>query len=161
MPSDRQASAEASAARTVGGVVLAIGLASFGVLLWVCRRIAASERLWDLGDVAVLALFAAFGVFCVWAGWRLIGSVPAAAGAAAAIPSPAAAPAPSRRATLSHGFAASGVLALILSVLVPAQWHPVLLLFAGLACLVVSHALTPCEERMEKLRKARASLHQL
>jgi hypothetical protein len=53
------------------------------------------------------------------------------------------------------------VLLLILAVLVPAAWGPVLLLFAGIACLVVSHVLTPCEERMERLRKARASMRQL
>jgi hypothetical protein len=47
----------------------------------------------------------------------------------------------------------------MLSVLVP--WQPVVLLFLGLALLAVSHALTPCVERMEQLRKARASMRQL
>jgi hypothetical protein len=35
------------------------------------------------------------------------------------------------------------------------------LLFGGLALLAVSHVLTPCQERIEKLRRARASVHQL
>jgi hypothetical protein len=40
--------------------------------------------------------------------------------------------------------------------LVPAHWHPVVLLFLGIALLAIAHVLTPCEERLEKLRKARA-----
>ncbi len=66
-----------------------------------------------------------------------------------------------RRVTVSQGFAAAGVVLLMLSVLVPAHWYPVVLLFGGLALLAVSHVLTPCEERIEKLRRARASVDQL
>lgn len=144
--------------RLIGGVVLAIGLAAFGALLWVCRRVLLSSRAWDLGDFAILSVFAVFGAFCLWSGWRLFRDAPHAATAPAP---PATAPRAERKVTASHGFAAVGVALLILSVLLPAAWHPVVLLFAGLGCLVVSHVLTPCEERMEKLKKARASMRQL
>ena len=144
--------------RLIGGVVLAIGLASFGALLWICRRVLLSARAWDLGDFAILSVFAVFGAFCLWSGWRLFRAAP---DAAMAPEPPATAVRTERKVTASHGFAAGGVALLILSVLLPAAWHPVVLLFAGLACLVVSHVLTPCEERMEKLKKARASMRQL
>ena len=49
----------------------------------------------------------------------------------------------------------AGVLLLMLSVLVSANWHPVVFLFAGLALLALSHGLTPCVERIAQLRKAR------
>jgi hypothetical protein len=147
--------------RLIGGVVLAIGLASFGALLWICRRVLLSSRTWDLGDLAILGVFAMFGAFCLWSGWRLFLSAPAAVEVPHAAKESSAAPAPARRVTVSHGFAAAGVALLILTVLVPEAWYPVVLLFAGLACLVVSHVLTPCEERMEKLKKARASMRQL
>lgn len=74
---------------------------------------------------------------------------------------PAGEPRSRRRVTLSQAIATSGVLLLMLSALLPDRWHPVVLLFAGLALLAVSHVLTPCEERLEKLRRARASLRQL
>ena len=144
--------------RLIGGVVLAIGLASFGALLWICRRVLASTRAWDLGDFAILSVFAVFGAFCLWSGWRLFRDAP---DAATAPEPPASAVRAKRKVTASHAFAAVGVALLILSVLLPAAWYPVVLLFAGLACLVVSHVLTPCEERMEKLKKARASMRQL
>lgn len=52
------------------------------------------------------------------------------------------------RVTLSRGCATAGVVLLMLSVLLPERWHPVVLLFIGLALLAVSHVLTPvCEER--------------
>jgi hypothetical protein len=57
--------------------------------------------------------------------------------------------------------AAAGVLLLILSVLVPAHWQPVAFFFGGLALLAVSHGLAPCVERIEQLRRARASERQL
>jgi hypothetical protein len=66
-----------------------------------------------------------------------------------------------RRVTLSQGCATAGVLLLMLSVLLPERWHPVVLLFIGLALLAVSHVLTPCEERIAKLRRARALDRQL
>lgn len=66
-----------------------------------------------------------------------------------------------RRVTLSQGCAAGGVLLLILSVLLPDHWYPVVLLFLGLALLAVSHVLTPCEEPIAKLRRARSLERQL
>jgi hypothetical protein len=150
---------EASAMRLIGGVVFAIGLAAFGALLWICRRVLLSTRAWDLGDLAILSVFAVFGAFCLWSGWRLMRAAPEAARASE--PPPATAVRAERKVTVSHGFAAAGVALLILSVLLPAAWYPVVLLFAGLGCLAVSHVLTPCEERMEKLKKARASMRQL
>jgi hypothetical protein len=155
----RSASPEASATRLIGGVVFAIGLASFGALLWICRRVLLSSRTWDLGDLAILGVFAMFGAFCLWSGWRLFRAAPDAA--MAPEPPPASPVGTERKITASHGFAAVGVALLILTVLVPEAWYPVVLLFAGLGCLVVSHVLTPCEERMEKLKKARSSMRQL
>ena len=145
--------------RLIGVVVFAIGAASFGALLWICRRVLLSSRAWDLGDLAIIGVFAAFGAFCLWSGWRLFRS--ARDVVEVPVPEPASPSTPARRVTVSHAFAAAGVALLMLSVLVPAEWYPVVLLFAGLACLVVSHVLTPCEERMEKLKKARASMRQL
>jgi hypothetical protein len=48
----------------------------------------------------------------------------------------------------------------VLSALLPEHLYPVVLLFAGIALLAVSHALTPCEERIDKLRKVRDSMRQ-
>ena len=100
--------------------------------------------------MGVLALFAAF---CLGVGWILFRTPTNRASAPSE--EPVAAATPARRVTVSSGCAAVGVLLLILSVLIPADWHPVVLLFLGLALLAVSHALTPCVERLEQLRKAR------
>lgn len=43
--------------------------------------------------------------------------------------------------------------------LVPADWYPVALLFIGIALLAIAHVVTPCEERLEKLRKTRAQTY--
>jgi hypothetical protein len=141
--------------RAAGAVVLVIGLAAFGVLAWALRKVVLLGRPFDPGDFVVFGVLAIFGGFCLWLAWQLIharvDSPPQSAPSAS----------PPRRVTLSHGCSTVGVLLLMLSVLVPAHWHPVALLFAGLAFLAVAHALTPCEERLEKLRKARASLRQL
>jgi hypothetical protein len=134
--------------RTIGGVLLFVGLASFGVLAWASRSIGL--------NAVVLGVFAVFGAACVLLAWRLLRTpapLPAtAAQAAAAAPSP-------RRVRLSHACATAGVLLLMACVLVPAHWHPVVLLFLGIAFLTVAHVLTPCEERLEKLRKARANTY--
>jgi hypothetical protein len=110
-----------------------------------------------VGDVVVLGVFALFGGFCASLGWLLLryrSEGEAGLAAASAEPAP-------RRVTLSQGCAAAGVLLLMLSVLLDERWYPVVLLFTGLALLAVSHVLTPCEERLAKLRRARASLRQL
>jgi hypothetical protein len=146
-----------SAERAVAGVVLAIGLGSFAALGWTVSKASSFERPLDIGDGVVLGVLAVFGAFCAWTGWRLYRDAPASAPAAQEGP----APSPARRVRLSQGCAAVGVLLLVASVLVPAAWYPVLLLFSGLALLAVSHALTPCVERLEQLRRARESLRQL
>ena len=135
-----------------------IGLASFGVLAWATRKLMSLDRVLDIGDIVVLTVFVTFGLFCLAMGWRLF----ADASLVSSAPETQAAPAaPPKRVTLSNGCAAVGVLLLMLSVLLPADWYPVVFLFLGIAFLAVSHALTPCVERMEQLRKARASVRRL
>jgi hypothetical protein len=151
----------------VSGVVAFVGLASFGVLAWAWRRVILLDRAVDAGDVVVLGVFAVFGAFCLSVGWLLFRhradaewtreAGAAQAGSAAGVGGTR----PPRRVTASQGCATAGVLLLMLSVLLPERWYPVVLLFGGLALLAVSHVLTPCEERLAKLRRARASLRQL
>ena len=138
----------------IGSVLLLVGLASLAALSWALRRLIHLERAPDAGDFVVLGDLAAFGLFCMVLGWRIVRTREAS-------PTLIEAAAPPRRVTVSQGIATAGVVLLMLSVLVPAEWHPVLLLFGGLALLAVSHVLTPCQERIEKLRRARASVHQL
>ena len=146
----------------ISGVVLSIGLASFGVLAWALRRISLVDRPVDAGDVGVLGVLAIFGGFCVLVAWLLLRHRPE--GDAALLRASRTGTNPrvrTGRVTWSHGCATAGVLLLMLSVLLPDRGYPVVLLFAGLALLAVSHVLTPCEERLAKLRRARASLRQL
>jgi hypothetical protein len=133
--------------RTIGAVVLFIGLASFAVLAWASQ---------NMNAFMVLGVLAVFGAACVLLAWRLF-RIPAPTGTAAAQPA-AAAPSP-RRVRLSHICSTAGVLLLMACVLVPAHWYPVALLFMGIALLAIAHVLTPCEERLEKLRKARAQTY--
>ena len=142
-------------ATLIGGAVLLIGLGSFGALAWALRKIIVVDRAVDAGDVAVTAVFAVFGAFCVAVGWLLLRDRPVED----SVSPPAERRA--RRVTLSQGCATLGVLFLMLSVLLPERWYPVVLLFSGLAFLAVSHVLTPCEERLASLRRARASVRQL
>jgi uncharacterized membrane protein YccC len=153
----------AAGERAVAGVVLCIGLGAFAVLAFAARNLMALERALDPGDIVVLGVFAMFGVFCIGMGWRLLGKRGEGYGAPQALP-PSSRPSqdvPTARVRLSQGCAAAGVVLLILTVLVPPHWYPVVLLFLGLACLAVSHALAPCVERMEQLRKARGWERQL
>jgi hypothetical protein len=140
----------------VSGVVLSIGLASFAVLAWALHRVLSLDRALEAGDVAVLSVFVLFGLFCLGLAWRLF-RTRREGGAFVSTPKTV----PPRRVTLSQGCATAGVLLLMLSVLVPEHWYPVVLLFAGLALLALSHVLTPCEERLAKLRRARESMRQL
>lgn len=139
----------------IGGAVLSIGIGSFGALAWALRKIIVVDRAVDAGDVAVTAVFAVFGAFCVAVGGLLLRDRPVEDSVSAPAEGRA------RRVTLSQGCATVGVLLLMLSVLLPERWYPVVLLFAGLALLAVSHVLTPCEERLARLRRARASVRQL
>jgi hypothetical protein len=143
--------------RAAGGAILLVGLAVLGVLGLGVRKAMLLERALDAGDFVVLSVFALFGLFCVAVGgwlWRSEPQPPAASQAAPAAPA-------GKRATASHICSTAGVLLLMACVLVPAHGYPVVLLFAGIASLAVAHVLTPCEERLDKLRKARASLRQL
>jgi len=146
----------------VSGVLVLLGLAVFGVLAWAVRKVTLLERPVDVGDLAVLGVLAIFGSFCLALGWLLLRHRSDAQGAAQADAVTDAGGEPARRrVTLSQGCATAGVLLLMLSVLLPERWYPVALLFVGLALLALSHVLTPCEERIAKLRRARASLRQL
>jgi len=139
----------------VAGVLLLIGLASFGALAWIARL--ALERPFDIAAIVVPAVFAIFGSFCLYIAWRVFRMKEEGA----TEPRPAGRPAGPRRVTLSHACSTTGVVLLILAVLLPEAFYPVVLLFVGLAFLAVAHALTPCVERIEQLRKARASARQL
>jgi hypothetical protein len=146
--------------RLAGVVILCLGLVSLGVLAWASRAGMGLERTLDPGDVVFMSVFAIFGSFCVFVGWRLFRSQPGVEGAAVAgqvAPAP-----PPKRVTLSTACSTAGVIFLVLAALLPEHLYPVVLLFAGIALLAVSHALTPCEERIDKLRKMRDSMrHQL
>ncbi len=62
---------------------------------------------------------------------------------------------PGARVRVSNGFAVFGVLLLMLAAVSPADWYPSAPLFAGLACLVVSHVLTPCQDQITRWWRAR------
>ena len=145
--------------KVVGGALMLVGLLAFAALAWVSRKLMLLERALDAGDAAVMAVLVLFGACCVGLAWILLRAPENSASAPAAERLTEATQ--TRRITLSQACAAAGVLLLILSVLVPAAWYPVGLLFAGLALLAVSHALTPCVERLAQLRRARDSMRQL
>ena len=145
--------------RVAGVAILCLGLVSFGVLAWASRSGMGLERTLDPGDVVFMSVFAIFGSFCVFMGWRLFRSQPSAEGATVAT-QVAPAPPPKRVVTLSTACSTAGVIFLVLAALLPEHFYPVVLLFAGIALLAVSHALTPCEERIDKLRKVRDSMRQ-
>jgi hypothetical protein len=145
--------------RVAGVVILCLGLAAFGVLAWASRSGIGLDRTLDPGDVIFMSVFAIFGSFCVFMGWRLFRSQPnpdAAATATEVVPAPPA----TKRVTLSTACSTAGVISLVLAAVLPEHLYPVVLLFAGIALLAVSHALTPCEERIDKLRKVRDSMRQ-
>jgi hypothetical protein len=143
-----------SPSTVIGGILVLMGLGSLATLAWAARKLALLERAVQTGDIVVLGVFAGFGLFCLALGWRIFRTHEPAP----SIPEDA----PRRwRVTLSNSVATAGVLLLMLSVFVPAHWHPVVLLFGGLALLAISHVLTPCEERLAKLRRARESVERL
>jgi hypothetical protein len=57
------------------------------------------------------------------------------------------------KAAASNACACGGILLLIFAGVAPAEWYPVVALFAGLALLAVSHFLTPCLDRIAVWRK--------
>ncbi len=139
--------------KTLAGVLSFLALASFAVLAWAVR----SRVSLDLGDFVIFGVFAVFGVFCAVVAWLLFQApplAPAQPGEGAPQPSP-------KRVSASRLCAAAGVLLMMLATVLPETWYPVAPLFAGIVLLCVSHVLTPCVERLDQLRKARSSLHQL
>ena len=54
---------------------------------------------------------------------------------------------------VSSACACFGVVLLVYAAVAPDDWYPVVALFTGLALLVVSHALTPCLDRIAVWRK--------
>ena len=56
-----------------------------------------------------------------------------------------------------HGFAAIGVLLFVTAFASPAGWYPEAQFLVGIACFVISHALTPCEDDLTPWWKARLS----
>ena len=56
---------------------------------------------------------------------------------------------------MSFACAAPGVVMVVLAVVLPPQWHPVPLLFAGLALIAVSHVLTPCRDQITRWWRGR------
>lgn len=60
-----------------------------------------------------------------------------------------------RRIAASDACASIGVLLIVLSAVLPENWYPAVLLFAGLALLAVSHVLTPCQDRLAVWRSSR------
>ena len=61
------------------------------------------------------------------------------------------------KARLSRALAALGVLLFVSASASPAEWYPIAQLFSGLACLAVSHVLTPCENDLRPWWKAQLS----
>ena len=148
--------------KLISAVIFCVGLAAFGVLVWALGK-GTLERALDPGDVIFMSVFAIFGSFCLFTAWRLFRSAPTQQTPVASAPALADADAPpTKRVTLSSACSTAGVLLLVLAAVLPERWYPVVALFVGIALLAVSHALTPCEERLDKLRKMRASMrHQL
>ena len=58
---------------------------------------------------------------------------------------------------MSLACAAPGVVMVVLAGVLPPHWHPVPLLFAGLALIAVSHVLTPCRDQITRWWRARIS----
>lgn len=148
--------------KLISAVIFCLGLAAFGVLVWAARK-GTLDRALDPGDAIFMSVFAIFGTFCLFTAWRLFRSAPSQEAPADGVPALPDAGAPSpKRVTLSSACSTAGVLLLVLAAVLPERWYPVAALFVGIALLAVSHALTPCEERLEKLKKMRASMrHQL
>jgi hypothetical protein len=58
---------------------------------------------------------------------------------------------------ISSACAALGVFMVVLATFLAAPWHPVPLLFAGLALIAVSHVLTPCQDQITRWWRSRIS----
>ena len=65
--------------------------------------------------------------------------------------------APETRVRLSNVCAVIGVLLLMVAGVAPAEWHPAVPLFLGLALISVSHVLTPCQDQITRWWRSRIS----
>ena len=59
------------------------------------------------------------------------------------------------RARISAAFASIGVALFVTAGASPADWYPSAQLLAGLACLAVSHVLTPCRDQITRWWRGR------
>lgn len=143
------------AERVVAAVLGVVGACSLGIFAWAVHR-AVFVRGLNPGDAA-MSVFALFGALCLVLAWQLILASPSV------VPqrTSEAEAKPTKRVSISRVCAAIGVVLMMLAVLLPEAWHPVVFLFLGIAFLAVSHVLTPCVERLEQLKKARESMRQL
>jgi len=64
------------------------------------------------------------------------------------------------RTGISNACAVAGVLLLVLAGVSPAQWHPAVPLFFGVALICVSHVLTPCQDQITRWWRQRISRDQ-
>ena len=58
---------------------------------------------------------------------------------------------------ISFACAAPGVVMVVVATVLPQDWHPVPLLFTGLALIALSHVLTPCRDQITRWWRSRIS----
>ena len=58
---------------------------------------------------------------------------------------------------ISFACAGPGVAMVVLASVLPPHWHPVPILFGGLALIAISHVLTPCRDQITRWWRARIS----
>ena len=58
-------------AKVIGGVMLWIGVAFLGLLVWAVFKLMLLDRRPEFGALALLGVFAVVGAFCALVGWRL------------------------------------------------------------------------------------------
>jgi len=57
---------------------------------------------------------------------------------------------PASRARISGAFAALGVLLFVTGGASPDDWYPFAQFAAGVACMAISHVLTPCQDQITR-----------
>lgn len=62
-----------------------------------------------------------------------------------------------RTRSISFACAGPGVAMVVLASVLPRDWHPVPILFAGLALIAISHILTPCRDQITRWWRERIS----
>ena len=58
-------------AKVIGGVMLWIGVAAFGLLVWASYKLMLLDRRPEFGAFVLLDVFAIIGTYCALVGWRL------------------------------------------------------------------------------------------